>query len=84
MMLRGRLSGSPLLEGNLSQPSGMSGRLVVGSDIPLYKGETVFTPSSSVQVIPIAGMRFDSDFTINPIPSNYGRIAWDGSTLTVS
>lgn len=62
-MLKGRLSGSPALEGSLQQPPSMSGKLVVGSDVPPYMGETVLTPTDSVQVIPIAGMRSDTDKT---------------------
>lgn len=53
-------------------------------DYPAYGGQTVFTPSSSAQVIPTAGTVLVEDITINPIPSNYGRIEYDGSVITVS
>lgn len=53
-------------------------------DYPTYEGAAEFTPSETAQVIPTAGHVVLSDFTIDPIPSNYGRVTWDGSTLTVS
>lgn len=49
-----------------------------------YEGEYVITPSTEAQIIPINGMRAIDNFTINPIPSNYGRIDWNGQYLTVS
>ena len=51
---------------------------------PLYTGPLEVTPSQSTQVLATNGTRMDSDVTINPIPSNYGLITWDGSVLTVS
>ena len=54
------------------------------SDYPDYEGETTFTPSVEMQTIPTAHTVLLSDITINPIPSNYGLITWNGSTLTVS
>lgn len=53
-------------------------------DYPTYEGAAEFTPSETAQVIPTAGSVVLSNITINPIPSNYGLVTWDGSTLTVS
>ena len=49
-----------------------------------YRGEYEFTPTEDVQTIPINGLRATRNITINPIPSNYGKITWNGSVLTVS
>ena len=49
-----------------------------------YEGSYEYTPTDSTQVIAINGKRATSDITINPIPSNYGLITWNGATLTVS
>ncbi len=49
-----------------------------------YTGSYEVTPSSEAQVIPIANRIASENITINPIPSNYGLITWNGSTLTVS
>lgn len=53
-------------------------------DHDYYEGATTFTPSDTVQVIPTRDLVLGDDITINPIPSNYGRISWNGSFLTVS
>ena len=54
------------------------------SEYPDYEGETTFTPSAETQTIPTARTVLLENITINPIPSNYGLITWNGSTLTVS
>lgn len=49
-----------------------------------YSGEYEVTPSTEVQVLYTDGKSMRDNVTINPIPSNYGRITWNGSFLTVS
>ena len=51
---------------------------------PPYEGDYTVTPSASTQTLSTAGMKMTGDVTINPIPSNYGLITWDGTTITVS
>ena len=51
---------------------------------PVYTGDTVITPTQQTQVLRTEQKSVLTDITINPIPSNYGLITWDGSTLTVS
>lgn len=51
---------------------------------PAYTGSYEWTPTQSIQTIEIANQKATSNITINPIPSNYGLITWNGSTLTVS
>lgn len=51
---------------------------------PYYEGDYTVTPSTETQVLPIAELRASEDITVNPIPSNYGLITWNGSTLMVS
>lgn len=53
-------------------------------EAPDYTGEYVFTPSSEAQTISISGYRATQDIIINPVPPDYGKITWDGSTLMVS
>ena len=50
----------------------------------LYEGPFEFTPTEEAQTIEMDGYRAEQNLTINPIPSNYGLITWNGSTLTVS
>lgn len=54
------------------------------SELPSYDGMTEITPSSETQVLETRNMALYENITINPIPSNYGHITWNGSTLTVS
>lgn len=49
-----------------------------------YEGEYIFTPTQDTQTVPIGGYVATQNITINPIPSNYGLITWNGATLTVS
>lgn len=49
-----------------------------------YDGHYDATPSSAAQTFATAGKLMTADFVVNPIPSNYGLITWNGATLTVS
>lgn len=53
-------------------------------DRPEYDGEFTVTPTQETQVLETAGKWLPRAVTINPIPSNYGLITWNGSVLTVS
>lgn len=55
-----------------------------GAVVPEYHGAYEVVPSGETQVLSTAGRLLSQDVTINPIPSNYGLITWNGSTLTVS
>lgn len=57
---------------------------VVTSTVPEYTGEYDITPSGQAQVFGTNGTKLTHDFVVEPIPSNYGLITWDGSTITVS
>lgn len=52
-------------------------------NMTIYDGPYEFTPSSEAQTVRIDGMRAKNDIVINPIPSNYGRLEWNGSVLRV-
>lgn len=49
-----------------------------------YTGSYSATPSAIKQTLPTSGKTLAADIIVNPIPSNYGLITWDGSTITVS
>jgi len=57
---------------------------VVTSDAEEYAGPYEATPTASAQTFPTTGKLMVREFTVNPIPSNWGLITWNGSTLTVS
>ena len=50
----------------------------------IYDGAYEWTPTDGIQTIEIANKKAIDHIRINPIPSNYGLITWDGTTLTVS
>lgn len=49
-----------------------------------YKGPYTVTPSRNKQVLKTSGMMASGDVTVEPIPSNYGLITWNGAFITVS
>lgn len=57
---------------------------IVGGGAPEYRGAYVVTPTEEEQTLPTNARTMRDDVIIRPIPSNYGRITWDGKTLTVS
>ena len=86
---RASLAGSlspPALAGSLSPPASLSGILSIPTyiDVDLYDGPTEVTPGEDRQVLRTANKTVIQDIIVNPIPSNYGLITWNGSTLTVS
>ena len=75
-----------MIRGTLSGVGGLSGTLSGAGAAPVeqYEGPYEFTPTQSTQTIEIAFKQATENIIINPIPSNYGLISWNGSVLTVS
>ena len=72
------------MSASITPSSGISGTLSIrGSHSAPYQGEYVITPSEGEQVLDTSSRLMLDDLVIEPIPSNYGRILWDGSKLTV-
>ena len=49
-----------------------------------YEGPYTVTPDETMQTLPTDNKTALHDIVVNPIPSNYGRITWNGTTLTIS
>lgn len=49
-----------------------------------YEGSYEVTPSAETQTLPTSGLLMSHDVVVNPIPSQYGLITYNGSILTVS
>lgn len=49
-----------------------------------YHGSYDVIPSDQAQTLSTADNVLAADIVIEPIPSNYGLITWDGSVITVS
>ena len=61
--------------------------LAVGAEIytsSAYHGDYSVTPTNHAQTLPTSGHTLRGDIVIEPIPSNYGLITYNGSTITVS
>ena len=84
--LSGAISQASQIRGSLTPQGTLSGLLTipVAVNVDVYEGPTEFTPTQQTQTISIQYKTAMQDITINPIPSNYGLITWNGSTLTVS
>jgi len=70
--------------GNTTTTVEMRNPIIIREVPDPYEGATVVTPSPDTQVLATSGKTVLGDITVNPIPSNYGLITWDGSVLTVS
>ena len=49
-----------------------------------YDGPYQVTPSEEEQTLSTSGKTLAGNVVIAPIPSNYGKLTWSGTTLTVS
>ena len=86
MVLNGDCSVLVVLAGQANVSNVINGEFGVFqklSDAHAYEGETEVTPSQEVQILRTKGKVVNDNITINPIPSNYGRITWNGVCLTV-
>jgi hypothetical protein len=89
VVLDGELSLNLNIDGDMSLDIPVDGEAgtvikVTEHDLPVYTGQTEITPSEDTQLLQTANKTVVQDIIINPIPSNYGLITWNGSTLTVS
>ena len=82
MRLTGTLSGGSALSGSLSGAGGLSGGLSIAT-VATYHGPYEFTPTDEIQVVQIGGKQATEDIIIGAIPSNYGRIEWNGAIMTI-
>ena len=84
--LYGTLTPAGSLSGILTALQGIEGMLTIPSAVGVetYDGEYEFTPNEDTQTVNVENKMAVQDITINPIPSNYGRITWNGTTITVS
>ena len=86
MEISGKLSGVGRLTGSLAGVGSLNGSMTVPDRVPppTYEGAYEITPGPEEIVLNTGGLVMSQAVTIHPVPSNYGLITWDGSTLTVS
>lgn len=83
------MSDTVILDGELSLTNVVDGEadkvmVVTHYEGEVYDGPTTVTPTQQTQTLNTQQKTVLTDIIINPIPSNYGLITWNGSTLTVS
>jgi hypothetical protein len=49
-----------------------------------YDGPYEVTPSRETQTLGTNGKQATADIVVNPIPSNYGLVTWNGAYLMIS
>lgn len=81
--------GNPAIDASaeLSAPIDASAELsapVKITNLPTYDGAYEVTPTRETQVLDTALKAMSGNVIVKPIPSNYGLITWNGSTLNVS
>lgn len=74
---------TPEISGNIEAEAVLA-TVVRSANYEEYSGTYEFTPMAETQTVETAEKVLLSNITINPIPSNYGLITWNGATLTVS
>ena len=82
----GEVELSLAIDGEIALTDTLDGE--IGTFMPLYPeaytGSVVVTPSSETQTLNTANLMMPANVTVNPIPSNYGLITYNGSIITVS
>lgn len=78
-----------VVTGDASVTASVTGSGSIGASVQAavaypYTGVYEVTPSADAQTLHVSGTTPTQDIIVNPIPSNYGLITWDGSTLMVS
>lgn len=86
VVVRGTVQLEGQIRGSVKLESYIKGHVlpVVPLYPPEYRGPTTITPSPEHQTLETAELMVAENITIEPIPSNYGLITWDGSIITVS
>ena len=82
-VLTGRLTATGVLTGAVSSDASLSGALTIAGSIPSYHGSLEITPGDEPQTVECSGLLMPQDIIVKPVPSNYGRIEWNGVALTV-
>ena len=83
--LKGILTPLSALNGTLSAGSTLNGSISItrGVSPDTYEGAYDIVPAEIDREFPTEGMLLTQNMIVRAIPSNYGRISWDGTKLTV-
>lgn len=87
LILDGELKMVTMLDGEMSANIVLDGEATIvteHSNYDEYTGDVDITPSDVEQMLATSGLLMRSNITIQPIPSNYGLITWNGRGILVS
>lgn len=79
--LESRIDGSC---GLLNCLDGLADKVVFVSSDEYYTGDYTVTPGDEAQVLETEQLKMNANVIIEAIPSDYGKITWNGSVLVVS
>ena len=84
--LSGTITPRGTVRGSVRPIGSLSGTIsrATSANYDHYVGPYEVTPTETAQLLCTAGLLMDDDVTVAPIPSNYGLISWDGTSLKVS
>ena len=77
-VLIGKLIATGVLQGTVSAEASLAGTLTVATGVPFYHGPFEVTPGEEPVVIDCSGLLMPQNIIVAPVPSNYGRIDWNG------
>lgn len=82
--VRGTVGSSGRIRADMSGKQRLTGDIrVTTSKGEQWGGSYVFTPDDDEQVIPVGGYIMANDIIIEAIPSNYGKVSFNGYALRI-
>ena len=72
-----------LEDNNQPIPMSYTAPIQIITGVDWYDGSYDFIPTEQAQTIQISDKTARANITIEPIPTNYGRITYNGSTILV-
>lgn len=84
--LVGSIGSAGSISGRIGFDAGLTGDISMGAGeiVEEYDGPTSIVPSDREQVLETKNLKMKENIVIEQIPSNYGKIEWDGSRLRIS
>jgi len=70
--------------GRINAVGSLKGKVSIGISQPVYTGPYTVTPNQQTQILQTANKSMNQNVVVNPIPSNYGLITYNGFEITVS
>ena len=68
----------------INRLDGNADKVILVSSDEYYTGDYEVTPGSEAIILETEELKVSENVVINPVPSNYGLITWNGSVLMVS